>query len=93
MICYHTTHDHFPLNGEVLETLTKGTVADITNISEYKWYEWVKYLDTTCTYPEDKWVLGCYLGPAPDVGSMMTSKIIRHTGDHIPRSTLRPLKD
>ena len=23
----------------------------------------------------------------------MTSKILRHTGNHIPRSTLRPLKD
>ena len=71
----------------------KGTGAGISNISEYKWYEWVKYLDTACTYPADKWVLGRYLGPAPDVGSMMTSKIMRHTGDHIPRSTLRPLKD
>ena len=71
----------------------KGDGADISNISEYKWYEWVKYFDTACTYPDDKWVLGRYLGPAPDVGYMMTSKILLHTGDHIPRSTLRPLKD
>ena len=70
-----------------------GTGADISNTSEYEWYEWVKYFDTACTYPDDKWVLGRYLGPALDVGSMMTSKILRHTGDHIPRSTLRPLKD
>ena len=53
----------------------------------------MKYLDTACTYPDDKWVLGSYLGPEPDVGSMMTSKILRHTGDHIPRSNLLPLKD
>ena len=73
--------------------LGKGTGADISNICEYEWYEWVKYLDTACTYPDDKWVLGHYLGPAPYVGSMMKSKIMRHIGDHIPRSTLRPLKD
>ena len=71
----------------------KGTGADISNICEYKWYEWVKYLDTACTYPGNKWVLGRCLGPAPDVGSMMTSNILRHTGNHIPRSTLRPLQD
>ena len=35
LILYHTAHDHFPLNGEVLETLMKGTGADISNISEY----------------------------------------------------------
>ena len=34
-----------------------------------------------------------YLGPSKYVGSMMTSKILRHTGDRIPRSTLRLLKD
>ena len=89
----HTAHYHFPLNGEVPKTLIKGTGADIINICEYEWYEWVKYLDTACTYTDDKWVLGRYLGPAPDVGSMMTSKILCHTGDHIPRSTLHPLND
>ena len=93
MIRSHTAHEHFPLNGEVPETLMKGTGADISNISEYEWYEWVKYLDTACTYPDDKWVLGRYLRPAPDVGSMMTSKFLRHMGDHIPCSTLRSLKD
>ena len=71
----------------------KGTGADISNISEYGWYEWVKYFDTVCTYPDDKWVLGRYVGPEPDLGSIMTSKIMRNTGDHIPRYTLHPLKD
>ena len=71
----------------------QGTGDDIRNIIEYEWYEWVKYLDTACTYPDNKWVLGSYLGPGPDVGSMITFKILSHTGDHIPRSTLRPLKD
>ena len=89
----HTVHYHFPLNGEVPKTLMKGNGAEISNISEYEWYEWMKYLDNVCTYPDNKRVLGRYLGPAPDVGSMMTSKILRHTGDHIPRSTLFPLKD
>ena len=35
LICSHTAHDHFPLNGEVPETLMKGTGDDISNISEY----------------------------------------------------------
>ena len=54
LIFSHTAHDHFPLNGEVPETLMKGTGADIINICEYEWYEWVKFLDTACSYPDDK---------------------------------------
>ena len=42
LICSHTAHDHFPLNGEFPKTLMKGTGADIRNICEYEWYEWVK---------------------------------------------------
>ena len=89
----HTAHDMYPLNGQVPETLMKGNTADISNICEYEWYQWVMYIDSACSYPDDKWVLGRYLGPAIDTGSMMTSKILRHTGNHVCRSTIRPLRE
>ena len=39
LISSHTSHDHFPLIGEVPETLMKGTGSDINNICENEWYE------------------------------------------------------
>ena len=44
-------------------------------------------------FPDDKWKLGGYLGPATDVGSMMTSKILNYNGNYVPRSTFRPLTE
>ena len=88
-----TAHDHYALNGEVPETVMKGQPADISNICEYEWYQWVMYLEPDVQFPDDKWKLGRYLGPATDVGSMMTSKILNYNGNYVPRSTFRPLTE
>ena len=85
-------HDHFDLNGEVPETVI-GQPADISNICEYEWYQWIKYIEPTAQFPDPKWRLGRYLGPATDVGSMLTSKILSSSGRDVPRSTIRPLTD
>ena len=86
-----TAHDNFSLDGEVPETVMTGHTADISSICEFEWYQWVMYNDATWSFPDPKWVLGRYLGPAIDVGSAMTAKILRITGECVPRSTLRPL--
>jgi hypothetical protein len=61
-----------------------GSTADISHISEFGWYDWVMFQDNTPTFPDDKLVLGRYLGPATDVGSALTVKIVgRRTHDYI----------
>ena len=75
-----TAHDNFSLDGEVPETVMTGHTADISSICEFEWYQWVMYNDATWSFPDPKWVLGRYLGPAIDVGSAMTAKILRITG-------------
>ena len=47
--------------------------------------------DNTPTYPDDKLILGRYLGPATDVGSALTAKILKSNGQFVCRSTLRHL--
>ena len=69
LICSYTAHTAHELQGEVPETIMIGQTADISNICEYDWYEWVMFLDNVTSYPEDKRTLGRYLGPAIDVGS------------------------
>ena len=81
----------YETNGQVPETIMKGSTADISHISEYKWYDWVMFRDNLPTFPDDKLILGRYLGPATDVGSMMTAKILKENGQFVCRSTLRRL--
>ena len=46
----------------------KGETAKITHLREFGWYDWVHFRDNAVTYPNDKWVLGRWLGPSTDIG-------------------------
>ena len=70
-----------------------GTTADISHIAEFGWYDWVMYRDNIPSYPDDKLILGRYLGPATDIGSALTAKILQPNGQFVCRSTLRHLTD
>ena len=76
-ITSNTAANHFGLNGETPETMLSGETADISKFAEYGWYDWVKFRDTNVPYPEDKLVLGRYLGPSTDIGPAMTAKILK----------------
>ena len=49
----HTAHDVYMLEGEVPETMMTGQTADISNLCEYEWYEWVMFRDALASYPDD----------------------------------------
>ena len=87
----HTAHTAYELQVEVLETITTGQMADISNICEYDWYEWVMFLDNVTSYPEDRRTLGRYLRPAIDVGSSLCYKILKADGNICCRTTARSL--
>jgi len=44
-IISHTARGHYKLQNQVPETVLTGQTADISPLAEYRWYEWVKYLD------------------------------------------------
>ena len=70
-----------------------GSTADISHIAEFAWYDWVMFRDNTPTFPDDALTLGRYLGPALDVGSALTTNILKANGQFVARSTLRHLTD
>jgi hypothetical protein len=37
-------------------TTTRGETADISEFTEFGWYDWIKFRDTVVPYPEDKLV-------------------------------------
>jgi hypothetical protein len=51
------------------------------------------FRDKIPTFPDHKLILGHYLGPATDVGSALTAKILKSNGQVVYRSTLRHLTD
>jgi hypothetical protein len=73
----NTSNDIYMTNGQVPETIMKGTTANISHIAEFGWYDWVMFWDNVPSYPDDKLVLGRYLGPAINTGSALTAKILK----------------
>jgi hypothetical protein len=70
-----------------------GSTADISHICEFGWYDWMMFRDNVPTFPEVKLTLGQYLGPATDVGSALTAKILKPNVQTVCRSTLWHLKN
>jgi hypothetical protein len=68
-----------------------GSTANISHICEFGWYDWVMFRDNLPAFPEVKLTLGQYLGPATNVGSALTAKILKSNGQTVCRSTLRHL--
>ena len=52
--------------GQVPETIMTGNTANISHIAEFGWYDWVMFRDNVPSFPNDKLILGRYLGPAID---------------------------
>ncbi len=88
-----TSNNVYMTNGKVPETIMTGSTTDISLICEFGWYDWVMFRDDVPTFPDIKLTLGQYLGPATNVGSALTAKILKSNGQTVCRSTLRHLKD
>ncbi len=88
-----TSNYVYMTNGKVPETIMTGSTAVISHICEFGWYDWVKFRDNVPTFPDVKLILGRYLGPATNVGSALTAKILKSNGQTVCRLTLRHLKD
>jgi hypothetical protein len=88
-----TCNDIYMTDGEEPETIMTGSTADISHISVFGWYNWVMFRDNTPTYPDPNLILGQYLGPATDIESALTAKILKANGQDVCRLSLRHLTD
>ncbi len=92
-VCSCTSNVNYMTAGSVPETIMTGNTANISHIAEFGWYNWVMFRDNKPSFPDDKLILGCYLGPAIDIGLALTAKILKSNGVFVCRSTLRHLTD
>ncbi len=93
LICSSTSNAVYMTNGEVPEIIMTSSTANISHICEFGWYDWVMFRDNVPTFPDIKLILGQYLGPATNVGSALTAKILKSNGQTVCRSTLQHLNN
>ena len=86
-----TTLPRFDLDHHTPEAKMHGMSSDISDICEFEFYEWVMFNDSQATFPETKFHVGRWLGPAVDVGSALKYKILKSNGQVVPRLTIRHL--
>ena len=86
-----TTLPHFDLDHQTSEAKIHGMSSDISDICKFEFYEWVMFNESQATFPQTKFHVGRWLGPAVDVGSALTYKILKSNGQVVPRSTIRHL--
>jgi len=89
----HTASDSFELQGQTPESAITGQPSGISHLVEVGFYDFVMFWDTHASYPKPKETMGRWLGPADDIGSALTSKIIKENGQVIPLSTFRNLSE
>ena len=83
----------FELKGEVPRTVMKDETANITHLLEFGWYDLVYFRDNAVTYPNDKWVLGRWLGPSTAIGPALCARIQKENGRCVYRSSYRHLTE
>ncbi len=83
----------YKTHSETPETIMTSNTANISHICKFGWYDWVMFRDNAPSFPDNKMTLGRYLGPAIDVGSALTAKILKSNSIFACRSMFRHLTD
>ena len=86
-----TARNLFQLVGMNLHLTIHDTEGDISNICNYKFYEWIYYWDQGQPFPHQKQKLGRVLGPAKNHGNEMCQFVLIANGKVLPRYSTQPL--
>jgi hypothetical protein len=87
----HTALVICELEGQVPEIRVKGGPVDISTIAGYAWYEWIKFCDTSSSFPVSKVQLGRYLGAVIDIGPAMARNTMKSNGELMYQTYVRSL--
>jgi hypothetical protein len=85
-----TANDLYALHGRTPHEMVTGNTPDISEYTEFKWYEPIFYYDDT-PFPEPKCILARWLGVAHRVGQAPCYWILTKTGKVIARTTIQKM--
>ena len=83
--------DDIHCQGQTRETVMTGQPTDISNLADFKFFEWVKFRRDEVKFPFSSFQLGKCLGPASNQGNGMAQHVLTDKGKVMPIQTLRRL--
>jgi len=86
-----TAHPHYTLQGRTPYELVTGNTPDISEYTDFAWYDTVWYYDQEAAFPENRRKLAKWLGVAHRVGQALCYYLLPHGGKPIVRSTVQPV--
>ena len=87
-----TSHDHIKVHGSNPHTETFSEQGDISNLRQFRWYDWCYFRDHKAPFPYNQEVLGCVLGPAQGEGNELSQWVLKSNGNVVPRQTIWALQ-
>jgi hypothetical protein len=91
-VCNKTASNIFSLNGRTPYKAIYNHTPDISSQCEFDFYEPIWYYEPN-EFPEDKRILGRWLGEAHRTGQAMCYWVLTATGKPIARSTVQPIAE
>jgi hypothetical protein len=86
-----TANNLFRLDGRNPHFSVTGQEGEISNLCQFKWYDWIYYREGSSNFPLPREVLGRTLGPAKGEGNEMAQWCLKANGNVAPRRTVRSL--
>ncbi|MGH3055899.1 MAG: hypothetical protein ACRDL7_13075, partial [Gaiellaceae bacterium] len=83
-----TAHPFFTLHGRTPQEHVTGHTPDISEYTDFEWYQPVWYYDSA-DFPEEKRIIGRWLGVSHRIGQALCYWILSLTGVVIARSTVQ----
>ena len=87
-----TSRDHIKVCGSNPHTETFGEQRDISNLCQFRWYEWCYYRSHKAPFSHNQEVLGHVLGPARGEGNELSQWVLKSNGNVVPRWTVWALQ-
>jgi hypothetical protein len=84
-----TVHGHFSMQGRTPYEMTTGQTPDISEYTEFGFFEMLWYYDEMAVFPEDRRKLGRWLGVAHRIGQALCYYLLNQNAQIIVRSTVQ----
>eukprot|EP00957_Ditylum_brightwellii_P126095 9612311-Ditylum_brightwellii.AAC.1 len=79
------------VNGTTPHTALTGEEIYLSNLCTFEWYEWCYFREQKMSFPFNKEVLGCILGPTKGEGNEMAQWVMKGNANVVPHQTSRSL--
>jgi Reverse transcriptase (RNA-dependent DNA polymerase) len=81
------------LDGRTPTEVVTGTTPDITQYAQFDWYEPIRFLDNRHAFPNEKKLLGRFLGVAEHCTDVMAFRILTEIGTILTRKSVWAITD